>query len=286
MSPEMRDVIQRQLLETLIRMNLLVLESQRLSTPVSTAEAESALKLDPFFSPGGQFDAAKWNLTRSTQAARFQSALATSRERVGARKLEDQVQARYRPRESDLRDQALRQLRRAFTEDVSLRVADFDGKIHEPRETDVLAYYARNKEQFRLTERAVLSVSFINEPPRTRLEQQDAAAGAAWTARMKRTARGDPAWRLAGGCHVGLRRTARRGQRAARELPQLLEGEPGADRERVQGEVRTDAVRAHPGPGGLPRRARGRGDAVARPGAATRVARHPRAAAPGRARES
>jgi parvulin-like peptidyl-prolyl isomerase len=188
MSPEMRDVIQRQLLETLIRMNLLVLESQRLSTPVSTAEAESALKLDPFFSPGGQFDAAKWNLTRSTQAARFQSALATSRERVGARKLEDQVQARYRPRESDLRDQALRQLRRAFTEDVSLRVADFDGKIHEPRETDVLAYYARNKEQFRLTERAVLSVSFINEPPRTRLEQQDAAAGAAWTARMKRTA--------------------------------------------------------------------------------------------------
>ncbi len=185
---ELRDVLRRQLLETMIRMNLLILESRRLGTPVGSAEAESALKLDPFFSPDGRFDAARWNLTRTTQPARFQGALTATRERLAARKLDDQVQARYRPRDAELRQQALRQLRRAFTEDISLRVAEFDGRIHEPRERDVTAYYAAHREEYRRTDRAVLSVSFINEPPRTRLEREDAAAGAAWSARMKRTA--------------------------------------------------------------------------------------------------
>ena len=185
---ELRDVLRRQLLETMIRMNLLILESQRLAIPVATAEAESALKTDAYFSPDGRFDAARWNLTRTTQAARFQNALGATRERLAARKLEDQVQARYRPRDAEVRDKALRQLRRAYTEDVSLQLAEFDGRIHEPRETDILAWYASHREDFRRTDRAVLSVSFINEPPRTRFEMQDAAAGAAWTARMKRTA--------------------------------------------------------------------------------------------------
>jgi len=185
---ELRDVLRRQLLETLIRMNLLILESQRVGTPVSAAEAESALKADPYFSPQGRFDAARWNLTRTTEAARFQSALKTSRERLAARRLEEQVQARLRPRDAELREQAQRRMRRAFTEDLSLRVAEFDGRIHEPRESEVIAWYASHREEFRRTDRAVLSVSFINEPPRTRLEQEDAAAGNAWTARMKRTA--------------------------------------------------------------------------------------------------
>lgn len=185
---ELRDVLRRQLLETLIRLNLLILESKRVGTPVSTAEAESALKLDPYFSPNGRFDAARWNLTRTTQSARFQNALTATRERLAARKLDEQVQARFRPREAELREQAQRQLRRAYTEDLSLRVAEFDGRIHEPRESDVLAWYAAHREDYRRTDRAVLSVSFINEPPRTRLEQEDAAAGAAWTARMRRTA--------------------------------------------------------------------------------------------------
>ena len=185
---EMRDILRRQLLETLIRMNLLILEAGRLGTPVTTAEAESALKQDPFFSPGGNFDAARWNLTRTSQPARFQNAVSASRERLAARKLEEQVGSRFRPSEARLREQALRQMRRAFSEDLSLRVAEFDGRIHEPRETEVVAWYQSHREEFRRPDRAVLSVAFINDPPRTRLEQEDAAAGSAWTARMKRTA--------------------------------------------------------------------------------------------------
>lgn len=185
---ELRDVLRRQVLETLIRMNLLILEANRLGTRVGTAEAESALKLDPFFSPDGRFDAARWQLTRTTQAARFQAALETTRERLAARRLESGLQARYGPDERELRARATRQLRRAYTEDLSLRVADFSGHYREPRETEIAAYHRERAEDFRRPDRAVLSVVFVNEPPKTRLEMEDARAGAAWTERMRRAA--------------------------------------------------------------------------------------------------
>ena len=185
---EYRDLLRRQMLETLIRLNLLVLESQRAGVTVSAAEAESSLQRDPFFSPNGTFDAQRWQLTRTTQPERFQGALQLSREQLGARKLDEQLQARFRPDEAALREKALRQLRRAVTEDLSLHVAEFSGNYPEPRELDVLRYYQAHPQEFRRPDRALLSVVFVNEPPRTQLETSDAAAGDAWTARMKRAA--------------------------------------------------------------------------------------------------
>jgi parvulin-like peptidyl-prolyl isomerase len=185
---EFKDLLKRQMLETLIRLNLLVLESQRLGMTVSNAEAESLLQRDPFFSPNGQFDAQRWQLTRASQPERFQGALQVSREQLGARRLDEQLQARFRPDEATLRERSLRQLRRAVTEDLSLRVAEFSGNYPEPRELDVLRYYQTHGSEFRRPDRATLSVVFVNEPPRTQLEARDAAAGAAWTARMKRAA--------------------------------------------------------------------------------------------------
>jgi parvulin-like peptidyl-prolyl isomerase len=185
---ELKDVLRRQVLETLIRMNLLILEAGRQGVKVGSAEAESALKLDPYFSPEGRFDASRWQLTRATQAARFQSALETTRERLAARRLEAGLQARFAPDERELRARSTRQLRRAFTEDLSLRVADFSGHHREPRETEIVASHRERANDFRRPDRAVLSVVFVNEPPRTRLEMEDPGARAAWTERMRRGA--------------------------------------------------------------------------------------------------
>ncbi len=185
---EFRDILRRQLLETLIRLNLLVLESGRLGIKASTAEAESVLRRDPYFSPGGTFDSRRWQLTRTSDPGRFQSAIALSGEQLAARRLDDRLQHRFRPDDGELREKALRHLRRAFTEDQSLRVAEFSGTTREPRESEVLAWYRANANQFRRADRAVLSVVFVNEPPRTRTEVEDATAGAAWTARMRRAA--------------------------------------------------------------------------------------------------
>ena len=57
---EFKDLLRRQMLESMIRLNLLVLEARRQGIAPSGAEAESVLRRDPFFSPGGTFDAQRW----------------------------------------------------------------------------------------------------------------------------------------------------------------------------------------------------------------------------------
>jgi hypothetical protein len=173
---EMRDVLRRQLLETLIRMNLLILESGRLGTKVTTAEAESVLKQDAFFSPGGHFDEARWNLTRTTQAARFQSALAASRERLA-----DASSRSSSAHGTDLRKASCATGPSASFAAPSPRTC----RCVWPTSTAASTSRARRRwwrgtrrivRSFRVSDRAVLSVAFINDPPRTRLEQEDAAA--------------------------------------------------------------------------------------------------------------
>jgi parvulin-like peptidyl-prolyl isomerase len=186
--PEFKDLLRRQMLETLIRLNLLVLEAKRTGLTVSGAEAESALQRDPFFSPNGQFDPQRWQLTRASQPAKFQSALIEMSDQLAARRLDERLQARFRPPDDVLRSKAVRQLRRAVTEDLSLRSSEFSGNYPEPREGEVLAYYRAHPEEWRRPERAALSVVFVNVPPMTQLERSEPSAGEAWEARMRQAA--------------------------------------------------------------------------------------------------
>ena len=185
---EFKELLRRQLLETMIRLDLLVLEAKRTGLTVSGAEAESVLRRDPFFSPNGQFDAQRWQLTRTSQPGRFQNALVASSEQLAARRLDERMQARFRPAEDELRARAWHQLARATTEDLSLRASEFSGNYPEPREADVLAYYRANLPLWRRPDRATLSVVFVNDPPMTEVERREPAAAATWTARMRQAA--------------------------------------------------------------------------------------------------
>ncbi len=185
---EFKDLLRRQMLETMIRLNLLTLEAKRTNVTVTGAEAEAALKRDPFFSPNGQFDPERWRLTRMSQAGKFQAALAAMSEQLAARKLDEQLQQRFRPDDATLRAKAERQLRHAVTEDLSLRAADFKGTYPEPRESDVLEYYRTHHDDFRRPDRARLSVVFVNDPPMTDAEHKDPALAAAWNQRMRQSA--------------------------------------------------------------------------------------------------
>jgi hypothetical protein len=185
---ELMELLRRQMLETLIRMNLLTLEAQRLGITASGAEAESVLKSDPYFSPNGRFDSQRWQMTRLAEPGRMQSALMAAKEQLAARRLDERMQARYSPEPATLRRRALRSLRRAITEDLSLRSSDFTGNYPEPRELEVLDYYRKHLDEWRRPDRATLSVVFVNDPPMTSLEHEDATAGAAWLARMRHAA--------------------------------------------------------------------------------------------------
>jgi hypothetical protein len=185
---QMQAVLRRRVLESLLRFNLLMLEAERTGVTVSPALAESALKRDAYFSPGGKFDSQRWQLSRTNEPARFQDALAMTSAQLGARRLEAKVMAQMRPADELVRAKALRQLERAITEDLSLRTADFSGSYPEPREREVVGYYAANAERFSRPARAALSIVFVNEPPRTPLELTDASAAAAWVNRMHHSA--------------------------------------------------------------------------------------------------
>ena len=112
---EFKDLLRRQMLETMIRLNLLVLEARREGIVASGAEAESTLQHDPFFNPDGKFDVRRWQLTKATEPGRFQTALALTAEQLAARKLNEQLEGRFRPTDDSLRARAMRQLRHAIT---------------------------------------------------------------------------------------------------------------------------------------------------------------------------
>lgn len=182
---EMQDAMRRQRLEALIRLNLLVLEAQRLGLRATRAEAESALKQDSYFNPGGRFDEVRWQQARLTQGARFDTALAQVSQQVAGRRLGERMRQQFAPPSGELRERATRQLRRVAVAELSLASRDFSGDYPEPREADIVRYYRERGEEFRKPDRASLSVVFVNEPARTQRELTDPAAGEAWNRRMR-----------------------------------------------------------------------------------------------------
>lgn len=185
---EFQELLRRQVLETMVRLELLKLEAKRQGLTPTAAAAESSLQRDPFFSPQGRFDAERWRLTRLSQPEKFAAAVTASGEQLAARRLDERMQARFQPDPNGVTTKALRQLRRAITDDLSLRTSDFKGTYAEPRESEIGAYYRANLEQYRQPARATLSIAFVNDPPMTEAERQNTALAAAWKQRMKHAA--------------------------------------------------------------------------------------------------
>jgi parvulin-like peptidyl-prolyl isomerase len=161
---EMRDLVRRQVLEGQIRFEMLALEARRTGVTASATEAEAILKQDPFFNPGGRFDETRFITVKTTQVAAYNSAIASLEDQLAARKLNERLEAKFRPAEPALRAGALRALSRATLDHLSLRRSDFNGTFPEPRESEVLGWYAAHQADFRRPDRATLTVAFVNSP--------------------------------------------------------------------------------------------------------------------------
>ncbi|MFN8588585.1 MAG: peptidyl-prolyl cis-trans isomerase [Candidatus Eisenbacteria bacterium] len=188
LTPEMRDMLRRQVLEALIRAEILVAEAKRRGVTASEAEAEQLMRQDPFFNPGGVFDEQRFLAVKTTQKARYDLAIAAIREQLAGRKLGDELQARYVPSEAKARAQALRSMSRVTAEHFTLRRADFDGGFPEPRESEVLAYYRAHAGDYQRPDRATLTIAFVNSPGLGDEDKRDPARVAAWNRRMKESA--------------------------------------------------------------------------------------------------
>lgn len=185
---EVKDIVRRQVLESQVRIELLVLEAKRSGVTAPAAEAEALLKQDPFFNPGGKFDEQRYLAIKTTQTASYNNAIATLQEQLAARRLNGQLEARFRPSEDSLRRVASRTLSRVTLEHLSLRQADFDGGYPEPREQDVLDWYASHLADYQRPDRARLTVAFVNSPGLSDSIRSLPGGAEAWTRRMKAVA--------------------------------------------------------------------------------------------------
>lgn len=181
-------MIRRQILEGLIRTDLLTLEAQRRNLTASEAEAESQLKLDPFFSPGGRFDENRWNNVKSSGSPAFQDALRQIRLRLAAQKYGQKLERDNSPPDSLLRATAERSLRHVSFDYLALRGETFDGGYPEPREYEILNYYRSHAGEFRRPDRAVLSMLFIDQPPPPPGLPSNSSERRAWDVRMMQVA--------------------------------------------------------------------------------------------------
>ncbi len=181
---EFRDLIRRQVLEGMIRIQLLIQEAARTGVTVDPLVAEEQMKKDPFFNPNGAFDPNRFLSVKTTQPAAFTAARENIRAQLAARKLNDQLETKLRPVDADLRAAATRQLSLASLEHLSLRRAEFTGAAPEPREMAVLQYYKAHAAEYHRLDRATLTVAFVNTPGLTDSARAIPAALSAWTARM------------------------------------------------------------------------------------------------------
>lgn len=185
----MRPMARRQILEGMIRVELLQLEAQRLGMRASVAEAEAQLKHEPFFrSADGSVDERKFEAVKAANSPQFQEAVATMRERLAARTLNDRLERESTPDSTAYRKAAEHELMRATLDYLPLRRSDFSGAYREPREREVLDYYRRHADQFRLPARAVLTVASIEVPALPEQPPPGPAATQAWSDRMRASA--------------------------------------------------------------------------------------------------
>lgn len=164
LSDDLQAIVDRQILESLIRANLLVLEARRAGVKVSDAEAEAQLRNDPFFNPGGSFNAARFEAVKTHDPAGYRQAIERTRAEVAGRKLAEQVREKNRPDEDKLRLQAERALSTASVDYFLVPRFDLSGDYPEPREKAIVDEYRSHLEQYRRPARAVLSMLRL-EPP-------------------------------------------------------------------------------------------------------------------------
>ena len=186
--PEIRPLMRRQLLESLIRRDLLIAEAQRRGLLGSEQEAEAQLKRDPLFLVNGRFDPARYEQVRLQNPATLATRLQDLRASLGGRTLLQRIQSERGPREVQLRALATRALTRASIDYLAVRRPEIDDIRDEPRESDVLDYYRTHGADYQEPARVILSTVFVDQPALSDSEAAIPTAAAAWNSRMKQQA--------------------------------------------------------------------------------------------------
>jgi parvulin-like peptidyl-prolyl isomerase len=185
---DLKLMFQRQILESLIHFELLVLDAQRRGMSATVEQAEEQLKKDTYFNPGGQFDANRFAAVKAANSPAYQSAIAEIRLRLAGQQLLLQLEREATPTDAALREMVGNQLSHLSLDYLALATAEFDGHYPEPRERDILDYYRTHAADFRRPERGEISVIFVDKPSLPESLRSIPKAVQAWEARMRQRA--------------------------------------------------------------------------------------------------
>jgi parvulin-like peptidyl-prolyl isomerase len=182
---DLKPALRRQLLESLIRRELLVLEAQRRGVTATDEEAAAELRKDPFFNPNGQFDPQRYEVVRTTQPENYKNAIASIKLQLGARALNQRLEQEFVGNDPALRARSMRGLTRADVQVLPLRRQDYVGTYREPREIEIVDWYRSHLEDYRRIAKATLTVLQVDQPPLADGVTLDSPAGREWRSRMR-----------------------------------------------------------------------------------------------------
>lgn len=182
---ELKPALRRQILESLIRREMLALEARRRNVTASDADADAELRKDPFFNPGGRFDFDRYQVVKTTQPDNYRRAIEQMKMGLAARTLNDRLEREFVGDDPGIRARAIRDLSRAALEYLALPRPDFMGTFREPRELEIVDEYRGHPADYHRPARAVFTALQVDQPPLPDGESPTSPAGREWKARMR-----------------------------------------------------------------------------------------------------
>ena len=185
LTPEIMRSARLNVLNELVRREVLAVEAQRQKIVPTEAEVDSLLMRDPFFLTNGVFDPLKFNQFKLTPTSNYQQVLPTLREAAAVEKLDRSLRQKLRPTPAAVKaewakrnDQVTFQYLPIFLRDMSLEP--------EATEADWAAYYKAHAVEF--TKKTQLRLQAYRLPLPPEVDTTRAAAEAAAMTRGKRMA--------------------------------------------------------------------------------------------------
>ncbi|MGH7729917.1 MAG: peptidylprolyl isomerase, partial [Candidatus Eiseniibacteriota bacterium] len=165
-------------LDELIRRELLAIECQRQNIPVTQEEIDAFLMQDPFFQTNGKFDPVKFANYKSTPGTNYAEVLPRLREMAAITKLDQSLRKRFTPTPAQIRsewatrgDQVRFKMLALLTRDMSLE--------GDATEGDWERYYREHPDQFMRKTRVRLRYARLPLPAEDD-STRDAAEAVAW----------------------------------------------------------------------------------------------------------
>ncbi len=169
-------------LDELIRHEVVIIEAQRQKIPVAEEETDAILRRDPAFTVNGKFDASRFAQFKQSPTSNYLQMLPALRELVAMSKLDETLRQRFTPSRAAVRDEWTKQNEKARFTYLVVQPRDMPLEP-EASEVDLKAYYQAHPDEFMRKTQFRFRYFRLPLPPLD--DSTRAAAEAAATARAR-----------------------------------------------------------------------------------------------------